>query len=713
MNKQKEKASLTASSMAAVLLCAMFFSCDNEEFFEWNSPEITCDNICFGISSDKNVLTRSNVYSHEGGYTTGQFVLRSEDSTDTLCVRTIVYDGICSSDFENKRTVTRGMPVTKENFYDAFHILAYWKKEGVLVEEQFYMNEDVIQKGNNLWSSINTYYWPGAGHSLKFHAWAPTNAEFTSTPSTPTSTILEYTVPENAIEQKDIVVASPEETLGNYNKAQSLTFMHICTAVRFEIGNQMQPGTIKSIALKGVRHKGSYDMESGMWNLNESTSDFLQSLNMPTTGTETSGTDITSADRTFMMLPQSLPSNAGIEVVFINNASEERNLTASIAGTEWKMGTTVTYKLSITPEYECDLKFMTTQDNIPIKDCHYDFQEIEIGTGGKYTGPWSLETDREWATIRLYPDMTETDIDLYHQGYWCENDKGSQTLSGTSISPDGVKVIIYLYENINETDEDLRNVTLNLYATDNGKHDLIDSRTIKQFEPIWNAGLAYERIEEYNGPFPWGFCWEKGATVIYSAEYVLFRRTLFNIAKALGWIDRSYVSDMGIGGFFSTNYVTLNIGDIPALDENTAISGNGLINTSELLNNNGITAINNAISLLESWGLSTENGITQPTDFAARMILFKNKFNRITSTSGGTTISKPELTNEGLQWYLPSKDEISQLHTTQGDNKLIGPYWTSSAVPGNYTDSYCYASDGTISQAKRTETKRIRATRQK
>lgn len=97
--------------------------------------------------------------------------------------------------------------------------------------------------------------------------------------------------------QKDIVVATTNEIPGNNNAAVPLTFKHICTAVRFAVGSQMQPGSIKSVVLKGVKNAGTYDMATGNWSLGDATVDFSQTLNKETTGTEANGDAITSPGR--------------------------------------------------------------------------------------------------------------------------------------------------------------------------------------------------------------------------------------------------------------------------------------------------------------------------------------------------------------------------------------------------------------------------------
>ena len=325
MKVHKKNPSWMAGGMATMLLCTLLFSCNNEDFLESGNPEKACDNICFGISSDKNVQTRGYAGSDDEGYTADRFVLRSDDSADTLCVRAIVSDGINVSGFEGEQALTRATPVGKDNFYDKFHVLAYWSKNGAPID-QFYMNTNASNVAASvgtgaIWSTEQIYYWPGADHSFQFYAWAPTDAGGLTTPSSPQEKSLAYTVPEAAADQKDIVVATTNEIPGDNNAAVPLSFKHICTAVRFAVGNQMQPGQIKSVALKGVKNAGTYDMAAGTWTLdNTGTTNFSQDLDKSMNGNETDGTEITSPEGTFMMLPQTLPAGAGatVEVVFVN-----------------------------------------------------------------------------------------------------------------------------------------------------------------------------------------------------------------------------------------------------------------------------------------------------------------------------------------------------------------------------------------------------------
>ena len=140
---------LIANSMMGLLSCLLFFSCNNDDYPIENESVKVSENICFGISSDETSQTRGiSVIGNEDGRTVSRFVLRSENSADTLCVRAIVSDGIYSSNLDGRQTVTRGAPVTA---LDAFHVLAYWQKDGTLLN-QFFMDESATHNGD-VWTT--------------------------------------------------------------------------------------------------------------------------------------------------------------------------------------------------------------------------------------------------------------------------------------------------------------------------------------------------------------------------------------------------------------------------------------------------------------------------------------------------------------------------------------------------------------------------------
>lgn len=682
-----------AGGMATMLLCTLLFSCNNEDFLESGNPEKACDNICFGISSDKDVQTRGYAGSDDEGYTADRFVLRSDDSADTLCVRAIVSDGINVSGFEGEQALTRGTPVGKDNFYTKFHVLAYWQKSGTSVD-QFYMDTNASNVGASvgtgaIWSTEQIYYWPGADHSFQFYAWAPTDASDLTTPSSPSSKELKYIVPADAANQKDIVVATTSEISGDNNKAVPLTFKHICTAVRFAVGSQMQPGSIKSVALKGVKNAGTYDMATGNWTLGDATVDFSQELNKSMDGNETNGTEITSPEGTFMMLPQTLPAGAMVEVVFVNANNQRRILTASIAGSEWTMGTTVTYKLSITPEYEMNIEVPTEA-----QDAHYITFPITVNVKD-YDGAWTL-------TSNLPNDVffTQTKTELQEQGYWIDDDKGTNTISGTGSG--NFTYHVYVTENIGDAARDLQ-----FQITPNDvKGATPTTATVQQFSPSWNGNIGCERIED--GAYPWGFLWDNNMKIKYTLPSDFFGHYISSLLIDLSnigqynyvTIDRPYWSIRSITIDFSK--LTAN-GVAEDLD-------NGLQNTNDIYNYNGANEASDLIARLERYGCTPDKELpTNPSDFAAKSCVLKNKFTKKTESQSDVSVDIPVLIN--LEWYLPAKTEAPNMEDET--YPLNGIYWTSTALQGSSEQSYIYSNGNSESTDKRDVIHNVRAVRQK
>lgn len=697
MDGYKKRTGYMASGMMALLSCALFFSCSEEDLFvnNGNGSEYACDNICFGITSDKNIQTRGNVSGNEREYTARQFVLRSQDSADTLCVRAIVSDGIGSSVSTESQVVTRGTPVTTENF-NSFHILAYWKKDGTLVEK-FYMDEDITPMGS-VWGSDRIYYWPGKNHSLQFYAWSPIDADGLNVPDASTSKTLSYTVPDDATMQKDVIVATTEELPGDNNKLVSLDFNHICTAVRFVTGAEMQPGIIKSVSLEGVRYAGTYDMATGQWSLANEQKSFMQELNKDMTGAETEGAEITATEGTFMMLPQILPEDAKIKVVFHSTVTNaDRTLEALLTGMEWPMGKTVTYKLSITPEYELDFTSEPT-----LQDAHYVIYPIKIKAKDVPAGSWTMTSSSPEVTLRT--DLTA----LNQSGYWIEEDKGGQSITSTAMGED-ITVYAFLTENVTE---ETREVELTLRPT-----TLPDAKPatfkIAQHCPSWNGNIGCERFED--GDYPWGFLWPKGMKIKYNMENAglgdLIRNALLN--AYLEWFTDYGQFITKETWLFSVTSVTINYDAIPqvavAKDEN-----NGLKNTLELYNFNGISDVSNLENILENWGGVPDQELPlNPEEFAARACAMKNKYHKTTEQQGGQTLEIPVLPQDEITWYLPSKNEA--LLMADEAYPLSGDYWTStnSLDEHDNENAFKYSAGGSSVLERRDVNLHVRAVRKR
>lgn len=712
-------------SLTALLSCLLLFSCSEDELFDRGcSPAGEySDHISFGVSPDTGVQTRGAAGMGSGkGEVAGNFVLRAADAPDTLCMQAVITDGINPS--AEPQVVTRSAPIdSKDDFYDSFHVVAYWKKGDVLVTEQFYMDADVSAQGNNRWTTDNTYYWPGNGHTLQFYALTPADAGI-QMPAAPESTELSrYTVPADVTKQRDILVATTVELPGNYNQAVPLTFEHICTAIKFETGSQMQPGSIKSVMLKGVKTTGTYDMATDKWVLTDATDSYTLDVDKATTGTETPGSGITNIENTFMMLPQTLPDGATVEVVFQDKVTgNERTLSAAIGGTEWPQGKTVTYKISITPEYDMSIE---CEDKV---DAHYVIQEIQI----KADCEWTLKSDVNWLTFTdwSYDASKPEDRPLGMSGYWIRSERGGQTFSGS-----GDKVLYAYYDE--HTGDQNREAHLTISYGD-GSNGGGNTKTITQYCPAWVGNAGYERIEEDAGTYPFGYAWDRRVT--FSARFE-FGSTIRDLLGAYVFL---YIANNAIEEYNAGDYVTVTEQKIPILDltyqtdvtidysnfnaigsENININ-NGLANTRYLYGFENIGQIatienrlrDNAVGQFTET-VSEDSHSDIPIDqFAVRKVAMKNEFQKRlkTETIEGETIRYVEafINTDNIHWYLPASNEQSALKDglAEGDDPLDGTYWSSTAVDDN-ENAYRYDAGGSSSQDARMTQYKIRAARQK
>lgn len=690
------------SGMAAVLFsCLLVLSC-SDDIIESSKDRVGkhSDNICFGISQTDEAWTKSSAGTGSASVKdTEYYVLRAENSSDTLCLRATVTDGISVSAFGNDAPETRSAPVISLETYGSFRVQAHCTDAGVPVGV-FYMDDVADNLNAGVWSTRNVYYWPGEDRTLRFFAWAPVDAAFTSVPESPENTVLGYEVPQAVADQKDVVVAVTSDMPGNSNTEVPLGFRHICSAIRFEFGSEMQPGTIKSVALKNVKYAGSYDMASDTWTLNDGVASFTQDLGLATIGNEADGSDLTTPEGTFMMVPQTLPDGAEVEVVFVDGVTgqEREPMTVSIAGSRWPQGMTVTYKLSITPEY--DLEFTSEPE---IQDAHYVIYPINI-KAGNIPGGWTLTSTDPSVTLR-----TEHTV-LTRRGFWIERDRGGASISSTAVG-DNITVLAFLEENVGET---TREVNLELRPT-NMPNAIPRIFTISQLCPSWNGDLGCERIEDAD--YPWGFMWPDGMKITYNMRNAglgdLIKNALLN--AYLSWFTdyNNFVTKETI--LWSISSVTINFDAVPQVLVATS-EDDGKRNTDELYNFNGISDVATLMSILEDWGGTTTDVLPlNPEEFAARACVMKNKFSVTIEENMGQTIEVPVLAEEDLVWYLPSKNEAPRMQDT-GEYALDGIYWTSTnyvAEDEHNENAYIYTAGGSTSVEKRNVYHHVRAVRKK
>lgn len=727
---------LTAS-IAAVLLSASLFSCSSDDFL--GKAEINTDGISFGVSTENGASTRAN--NSADGYTAARYTLRSDNSADTLCVRAVVTDGIGNSNAG--RPATRAAMQT--SMYNDFKVVAAVKENGN-VGTQYYMDDVATKTGTN-WVPSKVYYWPGSNRQLRFLAWAPTDASFQSVPNNPNATTLQYTTPAEAKNQRDIVAAATGFISNPSNDATctpvGLQFKHLCTAVIIKTGEQMTAGTIKSVSLKGVKNSGTYDMVSSVWTLSGNTTDFTISPNQATTSTTPNGTDLNAGESTFMLLPQTLGADSKLEVAFHDNISgKDRILSASLNGAEWPMGKTVTYRLSITPEYELNI------DNVSeFVDAHYVIEPIKIRLSNLESNTkWTLSAKIDGEKYNgidvsvLLDNPEDGALSVAKQGFWIDkyvaikrNDNGeiiskkltSQSARGTATvyGTGNIETDAYVFipENIGNSD---RNITITLKVEGTSDADAA-TKTIIQKCPSWNGGnVGYERIEENNGGnYPFGFLWDRKVTYSYKGFLALLFKWVADSYKTAN-VDYLKTSYKFVVGFRSVSTATI---DYTALNNSLNVGmskEDGLDNTRKLYTFKNIGSISemeqdfdNLKILGYKWqDKKTEGGHYETVkNFAAKMVVMKNKFNvekREQKDPEGNKVVfyVPDIDEKDILWYLPASNE--QMGITDTEYPLSGTYWSSTAADDN-TNAYIYSSGSSSVENGRMATHKIRAVRKK
>lgn len=695
---------LTAS-IAAVLLSASLFSCSSDDFF--GKAETNTDGISFGVSTENGASTRAN--NSADGYTAARYTLRSDNSADTLCVRAVVTDGIGNDNAG--RPATRAAMQT--SMYDEFKVVAQYKKADGSTNSKLYMNETATKSDSrSLWSPNSTYYWPEKG-KLCFFAWAPTDATLDESPIYPREdvnmTTLKYTASTDLTKQRDLVAAATGELNNSTTGAPvNLQFKHICTAVIIKTGETMAEGTIKSVTVTNVRNSGTYDMLRSAWTLNDATTSYTVSPNMATGSTTDEGTKLNADDATFMLLPQTLGADSKLEVEFHDKISGNyRILSASLKDEVWPMGKTVTYRLSITPEYE--LKFTSTPD---IVDAHYDIIPIKVNT--EYVqGNWTIKSNQPWVTIK-------SALTTYEQsGYWlkatgdyadyCGSEKVPVERKQTLDKTGNGETTLYLFvEENNSTTDRTVTLTLSINGVDFATADIV------QKCPIWQGDIGWEVLED-DETFPFGFKWDRKVT---------YKKDNLSWAWAEAWwIKQNFKKQPNnfwewIASIFvpqtvpyvtvsnSGNTVTFTV-DYSKMEEISATSEvDGLDNTWKLYSHVGGTSFEGEKYIAtRGYKMTEQSGSNEiPKVFAA---LYAIKLNAFDVHKGGegnriTYAITPEKTD--INWYLPASNQFS------GAVGLNGKHWSSTGIRDN---SNAYTWDASPQSTPRMDLHKVRAVRKK
>lgn len=304
-----------------------------------------------------------------------------------------------------------------------------------------------------------------------------------------------------------------------------------------------------------------------------------------------------------------------------------------------------------------------------IQDAHYVIYPIDIKAENVSDG--KLTSNVSWLTLRT--NLT----DLEKQGYWIEDDRGTQSID----IPNGTtRVYAFLEENVGEV---TREATLSLYQE--AYSDFKEEFVVQQYPVSWNGNIGCERIED--GTYPWGFMWPEGTSVTYELPGFgdLFARWWASLVLDLTDIESYPYVDV-YRPFLSISSVTINFDKLNATGV-AASDDDGKANTNELYNYQGINDASNLIAGLEGLGLHPDKELPlNPTEFAARACMMKNKFTKRVETDANVSVELPVLRESDFVWYLPARNEAPSM--VDSERPLSGDYWTSTAAPTGNENAY-------------------------
>lgn len=360
----KSRIHTIVSITAGAILSIMLSGCYDDML---RDSETTSSSIAFNVSTtaDNDGFTRAA----RNAYPRSTVRMISPATGDSLFLHSSVSDYTAS----DTDCPTRSNLVTSQSgMYNSFYVSAYhyddsWDNDH-MKEAPNYFESQVAQKSGNVYTLSPLRYWPGSG-KVRFLAHAPVNDPcftFYPTDGADRGARVHINVSDDVSKQNDLLISYSSEITGaGTQSAAPLNFKHALTGIRFVCDKKMIKGVITNITIKGVRYEGDffYNMSSATqasssdlsidgnfnpWELYDKT--FSLDLSYQVTGEDNA--KITGDENTFVMLPQTLPDGAEIDITLQHTDSQgnptgaDEHLTASISGREWPAGKIVTYKIS-------------------------------------------------------------------------------------------------------------------------------------------------------------------------------------------------------------------------------------------------------------------------------------------------------------------------------------------------------------------------------
>ena len=292
----------------------------------------------------------------------------------------ITRSGAPIEDVEQERVVqTRGSKKDKLSDYTSFNVSAVNTHDNP--ESLFFGYQKAASVTSN---STTTWHvsdgikcWPEAPATLSFYAYAPDNSMVTVESGDDAAGVktVHYKATTPVTDQPDLIVSSAAESRPSNAKPTTvnLPFYHALTAVTFSVDAAMMPGTLTKVELVNVNTEGDCTMTASAtpsfsWSNQKTPSTFSFDFNQPV---GSSAVTLTSGEKTLMMVPQTLPTDAKVNFTFTLNNGVSQTLSAPIGGNgkTWEAGKSIIYKLStnaVSTISAASVSFPTTWNDIAV-----------------------------------------------------------------------------------------------------------------------------------------------------------------------------------------------------------------------------------------------------------------------------------------------------------------------------------------------------------
>ena len=347
--------------------------------------ETMADALCFSVTTGNPVelTTKSPSDPEDTTDLLQPLVLRADGLDMPMYLHTYVRDREDSEEtIATKSTPVNDAAKFKEvNGKNGFGVTAFFPNgEGTHIPKYSAVKP---RSEGSVWSTTPLYYWPPKGKELRFFAFAPatvtepveatepaevtvpssvTNLEVTNTQATFNFKTPSGANGKDAESQPDLMFATNIcDRAGSENGTVPMNFSHALSAIKFAVRDVVD-GTIESISIIGVAGSGKcvYDFSTGgfSWSdYGDAVSSYSQTFGYKVDGVTSTPTDDKSdvvlndkmPEKTFMLIPQDIPADAKIEVVFKRDDGQPFTMSGKINDnkvTKWEPGKEYVYTIS-------------------------------------------------------------------------------------------------------------------------------------------------------------------------------------------------------------------------------------------------------------------------------------------------------------------------------------------------------------------------------